>query len=122
MHATQRVSSILLFAIGFAEIASAALGINCQGSGLCPLASYERANSTSLLQGLRDGIWASNLPNSTTYNSDDHVICVSEGLSITVGITAGVSAPVPGSPTVSTSLSSNGKFGNGGTKAPFATP
>lgn len=68
------------------------LGINCRGSGLCPLASWDNPNSESIAQGLRDALWASTDENSTTFSNGDHVICVSESQPISVGVTASAQA------------------------------
>ena len=68
------------------------LGINCRGSGLCRLASWDNPNSESIAQGLRDALWASTDDNSTTFSNGDHVICVSESQPISVGITASAQA------------------------------
>ena len=68
------------------------LGINCRGSGLCPLASWDDTNSESIAQGLRDALWGSTDDNSTSFSNGDHVICVSESQPISVGITASAQA------------------------------
>ena len=57
---------------------SAALGINCRGSGLCPRASWNNPNSDSIIQILHDAVWSSAKDNSTVYNNGDHIICVSQ--------------------------------------------
>ena len=62
------------------------LGINCRGSGLCPRASWNNAAPESGIQILRDAVWDSVLPNATNYNSGDHIICVSQSQSITIGV------------------------------------
>jgi len=87
------------------------LGINCRGSGLCPLASLEDPLTINVAQGLRDGIWSSTLSNDTQYNSGDHVICISESLDIT--ISAGVDESV-GDTSVTVGLSASVKIGTGG--------
>ncbi|CAF9929783.1 MAG: hypothetical protein HETSPECPRED_007447 [Heterodermia speciosa] len=80
-------SSFLGFGALFALLTtSTALGINCRGSALC-----DRATSSSkdkIVQILRDAVWASTKDNSTTYQSGDHIICISQ--TDTVTIEAGV--------------------------------
>ena len=83
-----------------------ALGINCRGSGLCPRASWNNKLQVSVIQGLRDFVWASPKPNSTTYKSGDHIICVSQNQPITIspsftgpsidGVSAGASVGLSG--------------------------
>lgn len=82
------------------------LGINCRGSGLCPRASWNnkgKSSSTahrslqslrlivsgtmSIMQGLYQATKVAKKPDSTTYKSGDHVICVSQNQPITVGAT-----------------------------------
>ena len=87
------------------------LGINCRGSGLCPLAGWEDTSSESIAQGLRDALWDSTDENSTTYSNGDHVICVSESQPISIGVTA--SAEEAGG-SVGTSLTLNGNIHEGG--------
>ncbi|MCJ1376776.1 hypothetical protein MMC20_008021 [Loxospora ochrophaea] len=84
-----------------------ALGINCRGSGLCPRAGWNDPQSESIMQILRDAVWASTKDNSTTYNSDDHIICISESQSVTITAGAGYDG-------VSGSFSLNGNIGEGG--------
>ena len=62
------------------------LGINCRGSGLCPRASWNNQAPESVIQILRDAVWDSSKPNTTTYSSGDHVICVSQSQPITIGL------------------------------------
>ena len=50
---------------------SAALGINCRGSGLCDRASLS-SSSGKIVQILRDAVWASSKDNSTTYGAGAH--------------------------------------------------
>jgi len=89
------------------------LGINCRGSGLCPLATFEDPLNVNVAQGLRDAIWSSTLSDDTEYNSGDHVICISESLKIT--ISAGVDQAVGDDGTsVTVGLSASGKIGTGG--------
>ena len=60
------------------------LGINCRGSGLCPLASWEDKSSEHITQVLRDAVWASPKPNTTLYPSGSHIICVSVAQPVTL--------------------------------------
>ncbi|KAI0880877.1 killer toxin [Annulohypoxylon maeteangense] len=62
--------------------AVSALGINCRGSGLCPRATWN--NDVSVIQLLRDAVYAAPNPLSTSYKSGDHVICVSQSQKITI--------------------------------------
>ncbi|KAL6716701.1 hypothetical protein ACLMJK_006269 [Lecanora helva] len=96
-----------------------ALGINCRGSGLCPRASWNDASAESVVQVLRDAVWADTADNSTAYGNKDHIICVSQHQPVTVGggINAGVSSGGEG-PTanagVSGTFSLSGSIGEGG--------
>ncbi|KAI0199840.1 hypothetical protein F4808DRAFT_461493 [Astrocystis sublimbata] len=60
------------------------LGINCRGSGLCPRASWNNIADVSIIQLLRDAVYAAPAPLSTSYKSGDHVICVSQTQKITI--------------------------------------
>ncbi|KAL8746769.1 MAG: hypothetical protein Q9190_001248 [Brigantiaea leucoxantha] len=77
-----------LAAISFFLDTALALGINCRGSGLCPRASL--SSSDKIVQVLRDAVWESQKPNSTTYNDKDHIICISQTDKITLSGDAGV--------------------------------
>ena len=91
------------------------LGINCRGSGLCPLAGWDDSNPESVAQGLRDALWGSTDDNSTSFSNGDHVICVSESQPISVGISASAQAgdgEAGGS--VGTSLTLSGNIHEGG--------
>ena len=63
---------------------ASALGINCRGSGLCPRATWSNKAPESIIQVLRDAVWASDKDNSTVYNSGDHVICVGSTQPVTI--------------------------------------
>src|ERR1700760_3905853 len=93
------------------SVSSPALGINCQGSGLCPLASFDNPLSEGIAQGLRDAIYSSHHKDSTTYNNGDHIICVSESLKIS--ISASVNAKFKNG-SGKLGLKTNGKIGAGG--------
>ncbi|KAJ5200812.1 killer toxin [Penicillium cf. griseofulvum] len=60
------------------------LGINCRGSALCPRATWNNAVPQSIIQLLRDAIYAAPEPLSTAYRNGDHVICVSQSQPITI--------------------------------------
>ncbi|KAI3330317.1 hypothetical protein F4824DRAFT_505168 [Ustulina deusta] len=60
------------------------LGINCRGSGLCPRASWNNVADVSIIQLLRDAVYAASAPLSTGYESGDHVIY---GIGGSVGLT-----------------------------------
>ena len=91
------------------------LGINCRGSGFCPLAGWDDTNSESIAQGLRNALWGSTDDNSTSFSNGDHVICVSESQPISVGITASAEASGgEASGSVGTSLTLNGNIHEGG--------
>ncbi|KAI0905461.1 hypothetical protein F4823DRAFT_632725 [Ustulina deusta] len=63
------------------------LGINCRGSGLCPRASWNNVADVSIIQLLRDAVYAASAPLSTTgYENGDHVICVSQSQQITIEV------------------------------------
>ena len=96
------------------------LGINCRGSGLCRLASWDDTSSESIAQGLRDALWGSTDDNSTSFSNGDHVICVSESQPISVGITASAQASGTGEGgataggSLGTSLTLSGTIHEGG--------
>ncbi|MCJ1270483.1 hypothetical protein MMC22_010380 [Lobaria immixta] len=69
--------------------AASALGINCRGSGLCRLATWDNKSSESIIQILRDAVWASDKDPSTVYNSGDHIICVGANQPVTISAGAG---------------------------------
>ncbi|KAJ5836901.1 killer toxin [Penicillium robsamsonii] len=60
------------------------LGINCRGSALCPRATWNNPVPQSVIQLLRDAIYAAPEPLSTAYQNGDHVICVSQSQPITI--------------------------------------
>ena len=67
---------------------TSALGINCRGSALCDRATMS-SSSGKIVQILRDAVWASQESNTTTYNSGDHVICISQTDTVTISASAG---------------------------------
>jgi Kp4 len=87
------------------------LGINCRGSGVCPLASFDNPLSVGVAQGLRDAIYSSRHKDSTTFNNGDHIICVSEFLKIY--ISGSVNAKFK-NVSGKLQLKTNGKIGAGG--------
>jgi hypothetical protein len=64
---------------------TSALGINCAGSGFCALAGWDSPSPQSIVQILRDVVWESAMPNSTSYNSGSHITCVSVSQKISIG-------------------------------------
>ncbi|KAI5921529.1 hypothetical protein F4810DRAFT_677540 [Camillea tinctor] len=88
-----------------------ALGINCRGSGLCPAATILNHSGTNILQLWHDVLAATDKPDSTTYNSGDHIVCIGTQAKITVGASA--SAEVDGI-SGEISLSTEGSLGTGG--------
>ena len=73
----------LLFLSALLPTTTTALGINCRGSGMCHLASFQNRSRLRITQGLRDAVWDSARSNSTTYGNGDHIICVSQFQQIT---------------------------------------
>ena len=74
---------ISLLAIITAKVSG--LGLNCRGSALCPLARFENKHPESVIQVLRDAIYATAKPPNTTYAEGQHVVCVSSVESLAVG-------------------------------------
>lgn len=72
-------NNIIALVVALSHIVTSilALGINCRGSALCPRAGWNNDAGVSIVQLLRDVVWASLKSNSTIYNSGDHIICVS---------------------------------------------
>lgn len=72
----------------FIQTASS-LGINCRGSGVCPLATFfagAQNKGTAIIEGLRDGLDRTTLPVSTTYSNGQHIVCVGSDLPISISI------------------------------------
>ena len=117
MHSSLSLASLAAVSVILAP--TTALGINCRGSGLCPRASWNDQSSETVVQVLRDAIWADSDDNSTTYGNGDHIICVSQSQTITLsaGIStraeseAGGSSGGVGVPSVSGSFSLSGSIG-----------
>ncbi|KAI1122959.1 hypothetical protein F5Y10DRAFT_252763 [Nemania abortiva] len=76
----------VLYALGAYAALASALGINCRGSGLCPRASWNNNAPESIIQLLRDAVYAAPASLSTAYSSGDHVICVSQSQQITIEV------------------------------------
>lgn len=94
---------------------SLALGINCRGSSLCSVASFENKSSQRITQVLRDAVWDSKKDNSTTYSNGDHIICVSQYQSITLGASDALSIAEDGATGTETgSFSLTGSIRTGG--------
>ena len=64
--------------------ATADLGINCRGSGLCPLATFTNNAPISIAQGLSDAVQQTSMDPSTVYADGEHIICVTSTLPITL--------------------------------------
>ena len=91
------------------------LGINCRGSGLCKLASWENKSRERITQVLRDAVYDSPKPNSTTYGNGDHVICVSQFQTISLTNSHEQGGDVEGASDTQTSeFGLSGVIGGGG--------
>ncbi|KAL9129302.1 MAG: hypothetical protein Q9217_002213 [Psora testacea] len=92
------------------------LGINCRGSGLCPLASWENKQPERVTQILRDAVWQSPKSNDTVYNSGDHIICISgsQTISLTGGAEGSAAASEGPSAGLSGSFTLSGNLHTGG--------
>ncbi|KAK4694061.1 hypothetical protein P7C71_g3451, partial [Lecanoromycetidae sp. Uapishka_2] len=113
MHAPTAIAAFL--AIASIVHTSLALGINCRGSGLCALASFENKSPERVTQVLRDAVWDSQKGNSTTYSNGDHVICVSQSQSITFSGSDAAGVSESGFSDTSTgTFSLTGSIGTGG--------
>jgi hypothetical protein len=64
---------------------SLALGINCRGSGVCPLATFENKQDVNILRALRNEIYSTNLPLDTTFANGEHITCVGNSIAISIG-------------------------------------
>ena len=91
MHSTFALAFVS--ALSTLAPAVSALGINCRGSGLCHLASWESKAPEPVMQVLRDAVWQSTASNDTAYVNGDHVICVAEKQPITLTGTATYNTP-----------------------------
>lgn len=63
--------AVLAASLGVAS----ALGINCRGSPRCPRVRDTARDGKSIIENIQDAILASDKPDSTVYNSGDHVVC-----------------------------------------------
>lgn len=92
------------------------LGINCRGSGLCHLASWENKAPEPVMQVLRDAIWQSSKSNDTTYNTGEHIICIAGRQTITLTGTGTYNTPETegGSGALGGSFSLSGGINTGG--------
>lgn len=73
-------------AIGI-QVCQAVSGINCEGSGFCPLATFVHGNNnegTDIIQGLRDAMYASRVSENTTYGNGDHIVCVTNTIPVSI--------------------------------------
>ncbi|MCJ1463341.1 hypothetical protein MMC07_001948 [Pseudocyphellaria aurata] len=87
MHSVTFFTGLVALATSFGTVSS--LGINCRGSGLCRLATWENNKAESIIQILRDAVYASSKDKSTVYNSGDHIICVGANQPVTITAGAG---------------------------------
>ena len=96
-------------------LTTASLGINSRGRGRCHLASWQNKSRERITQVLRDAVWDSPKPNSTTYSNGQHVICVTQfsQLSLTNSLSKGESADGASSEQ-ETSFGLTGAIGGGG--------
>ena len=92
------------------------LGINCRGSSLCHLASWENKAPAPIMQVLRDAVWESKKDNKTAYSSGQHIICVAEKQPITLTGTGTYNTPESegGSGSLAGSFSLSGGLATGG--------
>ena len=63
---------------------TAALGINCRGSGLCGLATFTNNAPVSIAQALSDAVKNSSKDPSTVFADGEHIICVTSTLPVTI--------------------------------------
>ncbi|MCJ1266693.1 hypothetical protein MMC22_006578 [Lobaria immixta] len=82
MHFTTSFAGLVTVAASLR--AASALGINCRGSALCNRAGWANSSPESIIQILRDAVWASDKDSSTLYNSGDHIICVGANQPVTI--------------------------------------
>jgi hypothetical protein len=78
-----------LAAIALAIPLASSLGINCRGSGVCPLATFfagAQSQGQDIVQGLRDALDRTTLPNTTTYGNGEHIVCVGTTIPISISI------------------------------------
>ncbi|KAF2963426.1 hypothetical protein GQX73_g10151 [Xylaria multiplex] len=92
-------------------LSSRALGINCRGSGLCPLATFENTANVGIIQLWHDVLANTDKDPGTVYNSGDHIVCIGTTVPITIG--AGVSGGLEGLEG-ELSLETSGHIGTGG--------
>ena len=112
---TSTVRNTLLFLSTLLPDITSALGINCRGSGMCTIASWENKARERITQVLRDAIYNSPKPANTTYGNGDHIICVSQFQQITLtnGGEQGVEADGV-TKTLTSSIGLSGAIGGGG--------
>ncbi len=106
MRSHQDLSYLLaLFVSSWMLPSVLSLGINCQGSFFCPAATlvgwYDKEPMT-IMNLLRDAVWASTKPLNTTFANGDHVICIAQDLPVTIKLTdpTGITGATLGSYTV----------------------
>lgn len=114
MH-TPTFFSALLALTNLLPITTTALGINCRGSGMCGIASWQNKARERIAQVLRDAVWNSPKSNDTLYANGDHVICVSQFLPVTLSHEQSQGADVSGATSEQgTTFGLSGVIGNGG--------
>ncbi|KAL9638130.1 MAG: hypothetical protein Q9164_001750 [Protoblastenia rupestris] len=115
MHSTTALTTLMAIATTLFTPTSA-LGINCRGSGACPLASWQNQAPERITQVLRDAVYQTTKSNETFYESGDHIICISgsQTISLTGGAEAGVQAPQGPNAGLSGSFTLSGKLNTGG--------
>ncbi|MCJ1463960.1 hypothetical protein MMC07_002570 [Pseudocyphellaria aurata] len=105
MHAFTFFAGLGALATSFRTVS--AVGISCRGSALCELATFDNSNLDTIVQLLRDAVWASSKDNSTVYNSGEHIVCVgvNQPISIIPGVTK---SPVTGSVSITGNIHEGG--------------
>lgn len=76
-----RVLTVFLLLAGHVLAAS----VSCGGSILCDAASFENKANEHIAQLLRDVVYATNLPESTTFSAGEHITCVDSTISVRLG-------------------------------------
>ncbi|MCJ1463958.1 hypothetical protein MMC07_002568 [Pseudocyphellaria aurata] len=89
MHRLTFLAGLVALATSFGMVSSFGFVTRCHGSVICNLAAWSNDTPESIVEILRDAVWASTKDNSTVYNSGDHIICVGANQPITIGAGAG---------------------------------
>lgn len=78
--------SMILFSLLGVVASTQALGINCDGSALCVLATLEQAaNQVDVMQAFRGAMKYTDLPGTTAFYEGEHIICISNELGLILG-------------------------------------